>query len=65
MGNYATADVSANFSRESWSIYGEISNLLNARADSFAFGNPFSIRGAPQFTPLQPRSFMIGIQRKW
>lgn len=65
MGNYATADVSANFSRESWSIYGEISNLLNARADSFAFGNPFSIRGAPQFTPLQPRSFTIGIQRKW
>ncbi|MFO1259887.1 MAG: hypothetical protein U1E68_02260 [Sphingomonadaceae bacterium] len=33
-----------------------ITNLLDSRVDSFATGNPFSIRIVPQFTPLAQRS---------
>lgn len=65
MGNYATADVSAVLSRGSWTVSGRVENLLNAHADSFAFGNAFSIRSAPQFTPLKPRTFIIGLERHW
>ena len=65
MGNYATADISVALSKGGWTVSGRIENLFNARADSFAFGNAFSIRSAPQFTPLKPRTFIIGIERHW
>lgn len=38
-----------------------VDNLANARADTFAFGNPFSIQTTQQFTPLQPRTISVGV----
>lgn len=38
-----------------------VDNLANARADTFAFGNPFAIRSTSQFTPLQPRTVSAGL----
>lgn len=43
-----------------WTLSG--SNLLNSKADTFGFGNQFSIREEPQRTPLRPRSVMLRLE---
>jgi outer membrane receptor protein involved in Fe transport len=40
-------------------------NIFDAQADSFAFGNPFSIRTTPQFTPVRPRKIGLSVARKF
>ncbi|MDF0486553.1 TonB-dependent receptor [Sphingomonas sp. H39-1-10] len=39
----------------------DIDNLFDARADTFAFGNPFSVRTAAQFTPARPRAVTLSV----
>lgn len=65
MGDYATVDLSFTLTKGPWSFAANATNLLDSRADSFAFGNPFSIRTAPQFTPLRPRDLNIIISYRW
>ncbi|WP_230461307.1 TonB-dependent receptor domain-containing protein [Sphingobium sp. CAP-1] len=65
MGNYAVASAHAELSRDIWTLGVRMDNLLDVRGDSFAFGNPFSIRAAPQYTPLRPRSLMLSVARSW
>ncbi len=43
----------------------DIDNILNSSADTFAFGNPFSVRKNRQYTPLYPRSFSISASRRF
>jgi hypothetical protein len=38
----------------------DLDNLLNTRANTFAFGNPFSVADGLQQTPMRPRSIRIG-----
>ncbi len=42
-----------------------IDNVFNSASDSFAFGNPFSIRLGDQRTPLKPRSVALSLRRSW
>jgi iron complex outermembrane receptor protein len=65
MGDYTIASLSAELSRAAWTLGLRMDNLLDVRGDSFAFGNPFSIRAAPQYTPLRPRTFMLSVGRSW
>jgi len=58
-GNYATAAASAQVSAERWTVSLNIDNLLNKRANIFAFGNPFTIGGGNQHTPLRPRTVTL------
>lgn len=51
--------------RDNWRASLSISNLLNSRKNSFAFGNPFSFRTTPQFTPLQPRTIGVRFERSF
>ena len=37
----------------------DITNLLNARSDTFAYGNPFRLSAGPQYVPMQPRRIML------
>ena len=39
----------------------DVGNLLDARANTFAFGNPFSLAHGTQSTPLRPRSVRLGV----
>jgi outer membrane receptor protein involved in Fe transport len=48
-----------------WDIQLSASNLLDSRADTFAFGNPFSIRNGPQRTPRQPRTLSLQVGYGW
>jgi len=36
---------------------------MNSDANSFAFGNPFSLPSVDQVTPLKPRT--IGLELSW
>jgi hypothetical protein len=39
----------------------QVDNAFGSRADTFAYGNPFSIRTAPQYTPVAPRTLILGL----
>ncbi|GLV23946.1 TonB-dependent receptor [Sphingobium sp. Cam5-1] len=64
MGRYATLSTYADLSRSFWTIGLRVDNIFDVKGDSFAFGNPFSIRKAPQFTPLRPRMITASIARR-
>jgi outer membrane receptor protein involved in Fe transport len=43
----------------------DVDNLFDTRADTFAYGNPFSIRTTSQYTPLRPRSVTLSVSRSF
>ncbi|WP_242443606.1 TonB-dependent receptor [Sphingobium sp. LB126] len=65
MGDYTISSIAAFFTRNRLTIGARIDNMFDVRGDSFAFGNPFSIMEAPQYTPLRPRTFTFSISRAW
>lgn len=60
-----TAAFSSVLERSHWAATLSIDNIFDVRGDSFGFGNPFSIRLAPQYTPLRPRTLTMSIARRW
>lgn len=44
---------------------GWVENLLNADGDTFAYGNPFSLRIAPQATPQRPLTAGFALSRRF
>lgn len=64
-GGYIIGDVGArlDFGRVGLSL--DLANLGDARANSFAFGNPFGVAKRNQITPLQPRTIRLGIDVKF
>jgi outer membrane receptor protein involved in Fe transport len=61
MGNYVRTDLGVQLQRGPmiWTL--QLANLFDSRADTFAFGNPFSIRTQSQFTPLRPRTLTLAL----
>jgi outer membrane receptor protein involved in Fe transport len=59
MGDYWRADLDAQLRRNQFTLLLGLSNLLDSRADTFAYGNPFSVRTRAQFTPLAPRTLSL------
>lgn len=43
----------------------DIDNVLDGRADTFAFGNPFSVRTIRQYTPVRPRTVSVSMSRRF
>ena len=58
-------DIDASYQRDDWSISLRIDNVLNSRADTFGYGNPFSIESSRQITPQKPRSARLTISKQW
>lgn len=56
MGGFAEADLTIAATRGRMRVALSIDNLFDARGDSFAFGNPFSVRTETQYTPTRPRT---------
>jgi iron complex outermembrane receptor protein len=56
MGGFGEADLTIAATRGRMRLALSIDNLFDARGDSFAFGNPFSVRTESQYTPTRPRS---------
>jgi outer membrane receptor protein involved in Fe transport len=63
MGDYLDARLGATLKTPSWTIGLTVDNPANTRADTFAFGNPFSLGAGPQMTPLRPRTLKITVGR--
>ena len=63
MGGYATARIQASLERGPWRAAVWIDNLTNPRANTFAFGNPFTLARGPQATPLRPRTLGAALSR--
>ncbi|WP_257539621.1 TonB-dependent receptor [Sphingobium sp. CFD-1] len=65
MGEYTVLGTHAELARGAWTVGARLDNLLDIKGDSFAFGNPFSIRKGQQFTPVRPRTLTLSIARSW
>lgn len=57
------AGVSAGI--DGWRAVLSLSNLLDTRRDSFAFGNPFTYRLGEQRSPIRPRTIVVRIDRSF
>ena len=64
-GNYfvVDADTRLDFGRFTLSV--NLNNIGDVRANTFAFGNPFSRAQRNQMTPLQPRTLRLGIEARF
>lgn len=56
MGGYVTSRLAASLDAARWTLTFAIENLGDARGDTFAYGNPFSLHTTDQVTPLRPRT---------
>lgn len=65
MDEYTVLGMHWELSRGPWTVGAALDNLLDVKGDSFAFGNPFSIRDRRQFTPIRPRTLTLSIARDW
>lgn len=65
MPAYVIGRLSASVARDRLTLRVDIDNLLDAGADTFALGNPFSVRTTFQHTPLRPRSFTLSASRRF
>lgn len=51
--------------RDRWRAILSVSNLLDTRRDTFAFGNPFAFRSVPEHTPQQPRTVLLRFEQSF
>ncbi|PTT78288.1 TonB-dependent receptor, partial [Pseudomonas sp. HMWF010] len=59
MGGYATGRLALGLTSPRWTTTLAVDNPTNARSDTFAYGNPFSLRTTAQGTPLRPRTLSL------
>lgn len=59
MGGYATLNLSSTAVIGAIRYTARIDNALNARANSFAYGNPFTLAAGPQATPIRPATLWL------
>jgi outer membrane receptor protein involved in Fe transport len=61
----AVVATSLTAERAGWHWRVGVANLLDSHADSFAFGNPFSVQAGDQRTPVKPRTLSLSLRRSW
>lgn len=65
MEGYVMSRAGVSAERRAFTVRLDIDNLMDARSDTFAFGNPFSVRSVRQYTPMRPRSVNLSLSRKF
>lgn len=65
MGGFATVRAGASTAIGGLDLRLDVDNLLDTRADTFAFGNPFMVRSEREYTPLRPRSIRLGLAHRF
>lgn len=63
MGGFAEFAAGLEVRRGPFAVELSATNIFNARGDTLAFGNPFSVRTERQYTPARPRAFAISLSR--
>ena len=59
MGGYTNLDLSSSLQLGSTRVAVRVTNATGVRSNSFAYGNPFSVDGSSQITPLRPRTVWL------
>jgi iron complex outermembrane receptor protein len=56
MGGYGVGRLAATLDTERWRLSLAVENAADGYGNTFAYGNPFTLRTTPQITPLRPRT---------
>ena len=64
-GGYALTRLSAQLLYRQWRMAFFLSNPTNARANTFAYGNPFNFQEAQQVTPERPATIRATLSRQF
>lgn len=65
MGGYGDLRLSVGARTEAVRVALYLENATDSRGDTFAYGNPFSLRLAPQATPQRPRTLGVSVKREF
>lgn len=65
MGDYATARAAIRLQSDRLSLGLAVDNLLDSAGDTFAYGNPFSLKIARQTTPQRPRTLSLELRARY
>ena len=58
---YATAGAGLDLRHRGLDFALRVTNLLDSRADTYSFGNPFSVGTTEQHTPVRPRAVTLSV----
>ncbi len=61
MNGYSTLDLSSAFIQTRLRYEVRVDNATDVKSNSFAYGNPFTLSGANQVTPLRPRTIWLSV----
>jgi len=61
MDGYATLDLSSALIAGRLRYEARIDNATDIKSNSFAYGNPFTLGGSAQVTPLRPRTLWVSV----
>ena len=62
MGGYSTGRLAASLDAVRWRLILAVDNPANVHGDTFAYGNPFTLRTTQQVTPLRPRTVSMTLR---
>jgi outer membrane receptor protein involved in Fe transport len=65
MGDYSTARVAMGLEGGGWRVTAFIDNLGGVGGNTFAYGNPFTLRRSLQFTPQRPRTAGVAVGKSF
>ncbi len=65
MDGYATLNLATEIRLKSTTVSLRIDNAGDITGNSFAYGNPFSLKSTPQITPNRPRTFWAMIKKSF
>jgi len=65
MGDYLTARAAVRIQSERLSVGLAVDNLFDGHGDTFAYGNPFSLRLGRQSTPQRPRTVSLELKARY
>ncbi|MDR3512978.1 MAG: TonB-dependent receptor [Caulobacteraceae bacterium] len=65
MGDYTVGRVTAGLASDRWRASAFVDNVFGVVGDTFAYGNPFTLRHEHQITPLRPRTFGLQFTRSF
>lgn len=65
MGNFTDARLALAYGAGGWRVAASVENLLDDDGDTFAYGNPFTLRTSSQSTPLRPRTLQVTVTRRF
>jgi len=65
MGDYTIMKLTAGADMRTWRLASFIDNPLAVTGDTFAYGNPFTLRRSHQITPLRPRTAGLELTRSF